>query len=91
MARKMKKGEIWKVNDRHGRLVIKLDESVDTSVDTFFNAEILKGKKSYMSIAYNWEQQRSGIGTVGRIESFRTTLCKFTKKLNRSEVEGVRL
>ncbi len=77
---KLMKGEVWEVSDRHGEMVIKLMEDINTLKDGFFEAVILTGKKNYISNSYNLEQKTSGKGTAGHIESFRITLCKFVKK-----------
>lgn len=79
------KGEVWEVSDRHGQMTIKLEEDVDESKDSFFNAVILEGKKSYMSRDSNDEQKYNGKGTAGHIESFRTGLCSFVKRKKEME------
>lgn len=78
---KYKKGQVWEVSDRHGEMTIKLMEDVDNSKDQFFKAVILMGKKDYISMSYNQVQKESGKGTVGHVESFRTGLCTFKKKI----------
>jgi hypothetical protein len=83
---KLKKNEIWKVSDRHGNMIIRLKENVDTCEDTFFKALIIRGSKSYASIGYNLDQKLTGLGTSGTIDTFRTTLCTFQKKMTMRDV-----
>lgn len=77
---KHKKGEVWKVSDRHGNMTIKLLENVDESKDMFFKAKILDGNKKYISDNYNLMQKMHGQGTTGTIDSFRTGLCRFVEQ-----------
>lgn len=78
-----KKGEVWDVADRHGNMTIKLLEEVDTKKDMFFDAEIIKGKKDYISRDSQDAQKHGRKGTTGIISSFRTGLCRFRKEMKK--------
>lgn len=74
-------GEVWATVGRRGPLTIRLMERVvDYREDVSFRAEILAGKAKYVSDEYNMNQRAYGLGTVGSIISFRTTLTHLSKR-----------
>lgn len=50
--------------------------------DVMFDAEIVSGKKGYISIEYTLSQKVLGKGTAGTRETFRRTLTRFLKKVS---------
>ena len=76
-----KKGEVWKVADRHGKMTIILLEDVDDEKDMFFKATILNGKKEFLGQLYNELQEENGKGSFEEVSDFRTGLCRFKERL----------
>lgn len=75
-----KRWEVWEVKDRHGNMTIQLTEPVDEDKDMFFEAIILSGKKEFISQGYQQLQEEVGKGDWEETTSFRTGLCKFSKR-----------
>jgi len=68
---KIKKGEIWKVRSRGFDGIIKVLKDIETEEDDFFDAEIIKGVKTYL----NRDSEEKG-----SVVSFRTNLTDFIKR-----------
>lgn len=80
-----KKGQVWVVKEARspGTLAIRLLSDVPRRVtakdDVFFDAEIIKGRKGYVSIENTMMQKFAGKGTSGTVERFRRTLTRFIR------------
>ena len=72
----IKKDEVWKVRSRGFSGIFKLLENIDTEKDSFFNAEIVDGVKSYLNRESKYK---------GDVVSFRTSLTDFLEKVVEQE------
>ncbi len=75
---KIAKGKIWEITSRGFTGTIKVLEDIDTEKDVFFEAEIVEGIKSYLSL--NRYQE-----TKGDKLRFRITLTDFIKEDDKLE------
>ena len=71
----LRKGEVWTIDSRKGRVTVKLLDDVDTVVNAFFDAELVAGVPHYMSRTHLPE-------AIGDTVTFRVSLTSFLERLD---------